>query len=147
MKMRATAFTLALALITVSAAAQKTLSTRQGVYTDSQAAEGAQLYTTRCAMCHGRMLEGSYDIPGLGDRFIALWSGASLAELHDYLGRAMPQFAPGSLTPDETSKIIAYLLRENGLPSGRTILPAEPKELGTIMVDAATPAPPQPGRR
>ena len=121
------------------AATPAPISTRTGVYTDVQASAGAKLYATRCAMCHGRQLEGSYEIPALQGRFIANWSRAPLTNLNDYLARAMPQFAPGSLKPDETAKIIAYLLRENGLPTGSEPLPAGGAGMARIMLEPASP--------
>jgi cytochrome c len=35
--------------------------------------------------------------------------------LYDYISRAMPQEAPGSLTPDDTYAVIAWLLARNGI--------------------------------
>lgn len=115
------------------------ISTRTGVYTDAQAADGAKLYATRCAMCHGRQLEGTYEIPALQGRFIANWSRAPLSNLNDYIARAMPQFAPGSLKPDETASIIAYLLKQNDLPAGTEALPVGGAGMARIMLEPASP--------
>jgi len=125
----------ATALLVAGATSPAPTSTRQGVYTSDQAEAGAQLYAARCAMCHGKMLEGSYDIPGLQDRFIANWSKAPLSNLYDYLGRAMPQFAPGSLKPEENAKLVAYLLKANALPAGSQPLPANSAALQRIMLE------------
>ena len=119
------------------AATPAPVSTRTGVYTQAQAADGAKLYAIRCAMCHGRQLEGSYEIPALQGRFIANWSRAPLTNLNDYIARAMPQFAPGSLKPDETAKIAAYLLKENGLPAGPQPLPSGGAAMARIMLEPA----------
>jgi mono/diheme cytochrome c family protein len=110
-------------------------STLKGVYTEDQAQAGAQLYATRCAMCHGRLLEGTFETPGLQNRFIVNWSKAPLSELYDYLGRAMPQFAPGSLKPDENAKIVAYLLKANAQPAGAKPLPADTAALKRILLE------------
>ena len=119
------------------AATPAPISTRTGVYTQAQGADGAKLYAIRCAMCHGRQLEGSYEIPALQGRFIANWSRAPLTNLNDYIARAMPQFAPGSLKPDETAKIVAYLLKENGLPEGSQPLPSGGAAMARIMLEPA----------
>ena len=119
------------------AATPAPVSTRTGVYTQAQAADGAKLYAIRCAMCHGRQLEGSYEIPALQGRFIANWSRAPLTNLNDYIARAMPQFAPGSLKPDETAKIVAYLLKENGLPAGSQPLSSGGAAMARIMLEPA----------
>jgi S-disulfanyl-L-cysteine oxidoreductase SoxD len=116
-------------------ASPSTTSTLKGVYTEDQAQAGAQLYAARCAMCHGRLLEGTFETPGLQNRFIVNWSKAPLGELYDYLGRAMPQFAPGSLKPDENAKIVAYLLKANAQPAGAQPLPADSIALRRIMLE------------
>src|SRR5687768_15662457 len=100
---------LAAAALATGAASPAPRSTRQGAYTEEQAEAGARLYAGRCAMCHGKMLEGTYETPGLQGKFIAQWAKAPLSNLSNYLARAMPQFAPGSLKPAETAQIVAYL--------------------------------------
>lgn len=110
-------------------------STRKGAYTDSQAEAGAALYAGRCAMCHGKMLEGTFETPGLQGRFIANWSKMPLSDLYDYLGRAMPQFAPGSLTPDENAQLVAFLLKSNALPAGPAPLPASSAALQRVLLE------------
>lgn len=89
------------------------------------AADGAVVYLTRCAACHGLTgTEGPYDILVGGD---AWGDGAAprprtlgnywpyATTLFDYITRAMPQNAPGSLTADETYAVIAWLLARNGV--------------------------------
>jgi mono/diheme cytochrome c family protein len=128
---------LLIAAATVSAGATLSAppSTRKGAYTEGQAEAGAQLYAKRCAMCHGRMLEGTFETPGLQGKFIVNWSKAPLRDLYDYLGRAMPQYAPGSLTPDENAKLVAFLLKANALPAGREELPASGIALQGIILE------------
>ena len=93
------------------------------------AAEGAPVYSAKCASCHGARGEG-----GLADRLVGLNEGGSFAfatdgrlirtvgsywpyatTLYDYTFRAMPFPQPGTLTPDETYSIVAYVLLLNGL--------------------------------
>ena len=126
---------MAAGIVSTGAASPTPTSTRKGVYTDGQAEAGAQLYAVRCAMCHGKMLEGTFETPGLQGKFIANWSRAPLSDLYDYLGRAMPQFAPGSLTPDENAKLIAFLLRANALPAGPAPLPASSAALQHVILE------------
>lgn len=97
-------------------------------------AQGAKVYASRCAMCHGvrgeGLGQGAAAFPKLvgripGDSFNfgrdpALvktvgnyWPHAST--LFDYVRRAMPFNAPGTLTNDETYAVVAYLLGENGI--------------------------------
>lgn len=126
---------LAAAALAIGAASPAPKNTRQGAYTEEQADAGARLYAGRCAMCHGKMLEGTYETPGLQGKFIANWSKAPVADLSAYLARAMPQFAPGSLKPAETAQIVAYLLKANGLPAGALPLPEGGPALARIMLE------------
>ena len=75
------------------------LSTASGVYTEAQATEGAALYTSACSICHGASLMGTFEVPTLVGRFVHNWSNGSVGTLFDYVSRAMPQMAPGSLSP------------------------------------------------
>ncbi len=107
-------------------------SVRQGTYTAEQAKAGARLYAIRCAVCHGTRLEGSYEVPALTGKFVAHWAGRPLWPLFDYVSRAMPQPAPGSLSPGENAALIAYLLEANGLPAGSKPLPTDQAALLSI---------------
>lgn len=109
-------------------------------YTAAQADAGGQIYAQRCAMCHGLRLEGTYETPGLTGKFIANWGNRPLGDLFDYLARAMPQFAPGTLTPEEDARIVAFLLKENGVPAGTIALPADSAALRGVRMG---PVPPQ----
>lgn len=145
--MKRLTFILPLAALSIGATtpvqAPSLISTLSGVYSPAQAEAGAQLYAIRCAQCHGKMLEGTFETPGLQGRFIANWSKAPLYNLTAYLTRAMPQFAPGTLTPDETAKITAYLLKANAQPAGANALPADSAALKQIMLEPR-PAMPKP---
>ena len=125
----------ALAGAGAGAASPSLISTRQGVYTEAQAAEGAQVYAGQCAMCHGSDLRGTYEVPTLKGKFVANWGHARLSALYDYLGHAMPQFAPGQLKPDDDARLIAFLLKENGYAAGAKPLPADSMALATISLE------------
>lgn len=92
---------------------------------------GAALYASGCADCHGAVGEGgsapelvgdpaSLDT-GYPDRGIAArWPYAP--PLFDYVRRAMPSDAPGSLDADATYALVARLLELNGLvAAGSTV--------------------------
>lgn len=91
-------------------------------------AEGEALYTSlACSACHGAageggvgpQLVGTEPATGFGEewrghpRTIGNWWPYATT-VFDYLQRAMPQTAPGSLTPDQTYALTAYLLAKNG---------------------------------
>lgn len=93
-----------------------------GVFTDAQADHGAAQYQAACSMCHGPALEGNGEAPPLAGRFMPDWGGTTLADLYDKVHDTMPLFAPGTLKPQDTTDIIAFMLRTNGLPAGATAL-------------------------
>jgi len=84
-------------------------------FTPQETEAGAQIYAGACAMCHGKDLAGTYEVPPLTGRFVANWSHAPARDLHAYLRKAMPLFAPDSLSAEDATRVLAYLLRSNGL--------------------------------
>jgi cytochrome c len=126
-------------LIAVAAipAALQGASTATGAYTEAQAEEGRAIYEAQCAICHGAMLEGTYEIPALKGRFVAHWAGRPVATLADYISVAMPQMAPGTLSPEDSAALTAYLLKENGMPAGTRALPADMAAQSAILFTPA----------
>ena len=93
-------------------------------------AQGAALFATQCAQCHGKKVEGMAPAypqligrdpkaekfpfandPKLPHTIGNYWPYATT--LFDYIKRAMPHVAPGSLTNDQVYALSAYLLAEN----------------------------------
>lgn len=104
-------------------------------------AEGAAIYRTQCAACHGVSGEGIHPVyPALigrdprGEDFDFAsdptvprtignyWPYATT--LYDYIRRAMPLFTPGSLSADQTYAVTAYLLAANRVIPDTTVLDA-----------------------
>ena len=133
--MRSTALAGLATVVLVAAMPALAKGSRSGVYTLAQAEEGARLYVAQCAMCHGARLEGTVETPALAGKFVASWAGRPVAELSDYLARAMPQGAPGRLAPGDSARLVAFILRANGAPAGNTPLPSDPAALGKITFD------------
>lgn len=100
-----------------------------GRYTVEQATRGAQVYAQSCAMCHKDDLSGDFDNPPLVGRFARNWAGADLAGMADYLHRAMPEFAPATLSPQDNIAVLAFILQANGEQAGPTPLPQDPAAL------------------
>ena len=89
-------------------------------------AEGAELYATTCASCHGEHLEGDSQSPLGGPALVggrgSLATAAPLktvesfwpyaTTLFDYTKRAMPLTAPGSLSNDDVYSLVAFILSE-----------------------------------
>ncbi|MBO9668973.1 MAG: cytochrome c [Sphingobium sp.] len=124
----------ALSLVVAVAAPgqQPALTTARGVYSTVQAAEGEALYKGACASCHGDNLMGTFEVPTLTGRFVGNWSNGSVGTLFTYVSDAMPQMAPGTLSPEDNAKIVAYLLKANGMPAGPQPLPSDRAALDRI---------------
>jgi S-disulfanyl-L-cysteine oxidoreductase SoxD len=106
-------------------------------------ARGKQVYETACAACHGADLMGVANIPnmptGASLRLIGgrgtLTSPKAVATvesywpyattLFDYIRRAMPFMAPGSLSADEIYAVCAYILAEAKIIDKATVLDAQ----------------------
>jgi cytochrome c len=102
------------------------------------AAEGAAIYATRCAGCHGKTgREGPNDVlvgrltgegfpfsrdPKLPHTIGNYWPYATT--VFDYIRRAMPPDAPGSLKDDEVYALVAHLLALNELIPADAVMDA-----------------------
>ena len=100
------------------------------------ARSGSAVYARQCAACHGRSgTEGPMDrlvgreprdgFPfGKDSRFVPTignyWPYATT--IYDYVNRAMPLNAPGSLEPDEVYGLVAWLLWRNEMISDTTVI-------------------------
>ena len=94
--------------------------TGQALYSANQAQTGEALYLQQCASCHLTDLRGQFEAPELaGPNFRNLWGNRSVADLLTVIDETMPVQAPGSLSEEQRSAIVAFILRENGVaPSG-----------------------------
>lgn len=102
------------------------------------AAEGASIYAARCAGCHGKTgREGPNDVlvgrvagdafpfardPKLPHTIGNYWPYATT--VFDYIRRAMPPDAPGSLTDNEVYALVAVLLAWNAVVPENAVMDA-----------------------
>jgi hypothetical protein len=103
------------------------------------AASGAGVWAVKCAVCHGAGGEGNEHNPRLVGRepeagfpfgrqlrYVRTvgnyWPYATT--LYDYIRRAMPPTAPGSLAPDEIYGVVAWLLAENRIIAADAVIDA-----------------------
>jgi mono/diheme cytochrome c family protein len=105
-------------------------STMNGVYSNAQAARGQETYANVCLGCH---TPASHT----GPSFLTVWAGKPLLELFGYLSAEMPKSEPGSLTPQEYTQVITYLLKLNGMPEGPNELPADTAVMRAIRFDTS----------
>jgi mono/diheme cytochrome c family protein len=111
-----------------SAPADSARSTRAGVYSREQAAQGSELYALNCVSCHTAATH-------TGPAFVAKWQGRALAELFAYVRTEMPKNDPGILSDHEYIVLLAYMLKMNGMPPGSGELPSDSLALKKIRID------------
>jgi cytochrome c len=105
-------------------------------------AKGKQVYEVACAACHGGDLKGVAGLPdmpsGAALRLVggrgtltsqkptitveSYWPYATT--LFDYIRRAMPYTAPGSMSDDDVYAVSAYILAEGKIIDRSTVLDA-----------------------
>ena len=74
--------------------------------------------------------------PLVGPEFLSLWNTKTVGDLFDRVRTTMPQDKPGSLTRQQNSDILAYLLSANKFPAGQTELETQTELLKQIQFDA-----------
>src|ERR1700753_1174052 len=81
------------------------------VYTAGQAQQGAALYATQCAACHGGQLEGGAGPALTGAAFHQLAAAQHLTprSLLEVVSATMPMTAPASLKPDQYAALVAFI--------------------------------------
>ena len=125
-----------LASLGVVVAAQATRSVNEGVYTADQAKKGEATYKEQCAACHGDNLEGSGPMPPLaGKDFLANWGGKTVGDLYEKTQTTMPATAPGTLTPEQTADVVAFLLSKDNYPTGSVALEGKVEPLLKIKIE------------
>jgi mono/diheme cytochrome c family protein len=117
-------------LVIVSAQGKTTLD---GVYSEAQATRGEKVYVASCTSCHGDDLSGGGQTPPLsGKEFNSDWNDLSMGDLYERTHLSMPADKPGSLTPEQTVDVIAYLLKKGGFPTDLADLPTDTAALKAI---------------
>jgi len=112
----------------------------EGVYTTEQADRGAQVVENYgCRGCHGPTLEGGAEEepPLWGEEFINVWAGRKVDELAEKITTMPANAEPAyQVKPAAASDVVAFLLRANGYPAGKTELPTDKAALKRITIVA-----------
>jgi mono/diheme cytochrome c family protein len=105
-----------------------------GVFTTAQADRGKQS-VARCQGCHGPELAGTDRAPALkGNGFLANWEDGSVNRLFLKVRDTMPPTNVDSLSPETKLDIVAFLLRENGFPTGASELALNADALDGLQI-------------
>jgi mono/diheme cytochrome c family protein len=116
--------------------AQAGASVLTGAYTDEQAKRGEVVSNKLCVSCHGPDLSGGEAGPTLvGLEFLGNWTGLTAGDFYDRVHATMPADAPGTMTPQQTSDVTAYVLKLNKFPAGQAELPTDLAALKTIKIE------------
>lgn len=102
----------------------------EGVYTVAQAERGSTAFETSCSTCHN-VEEFT------GTTFQGTWGARTMADIHQFISEMMPMDAPGSLTTQQYTDIVAFIIRANGFPAGSTELPTSTEALRQIRFQPA----------
>lgn len=106
-----------------------------GVYTDQQAAQGQKFYAAACGDCHGEHLEGDpgQGFPAVaGPGFMVEWDGQTMADLVRHI-HTRPNDNPSDMDPLTAVEMAAFILNQNGVPSGKIPLSTDAKEEAKIL--------------
>jgi mono/diheme cytochrome c family protein len=105
-------------------------SANSGVYSAAQAVRGRDLYALKCRSCHTPESH-------TGVIFDNWWGGKLVSDLFEYVIERMPKNEPGSLTPEESADVIAYIFRMNRMPAGDDELSTDVGALKKIRIEKA----------
>ncbi len=103
-------------------------SLRDGVYSARQVRQGARIFEDVCSECHEAE---QFTDSGLIDA----WTGASVAELFNFVRNSMPEDNPGGLRPGEYADVLAFIFSINGLPTGETEMSSDAELLQQILIE------------
>ena len=114
-------------------------------FTAAQAEQGKVAYARDCASCHGRNLSGSEFASALnGNTFSQNWGGKTADALFTFIHTRMPPAGAGSLTPEATAQLVAYLAQVNGGQAATTELPTDSTALAAMALPRSPSAPSPP---
>ena len=114
-------------------------SVSDGVFSREQSRRGEARYLETCEKCHEKDLAGGGDLdefvpPIVGEEFLSEWAQWSVGDLYEFMTLEMPpkRKERAEVTADMYADILAYILEQNGFPSGPAELPPDMDPLVTI---------------
>jgi quinoprotein glucose dehydrogenase len=104
------------------------VSVYTGVYSADQADRGNAIQRRACATCHS-----SSDWSA--GRILGSWTGQTAFDLVSHIRNTMPLTAPGSLSLQEYTDIVAYMFELNDIPAGEQELAADDAALRNVRLE------------
>lgn len=102
-------------------------------FTAEQVANGETLYKETCQICHGnRLSNGQFGTPLKGGFFHNNWKGKTLGELVQQVWEKMPPDNVQSLSWEQVTDVLAFILSKNDLDSGDTAMTTDLERLNGI---------------
>jgi S-disulfanyl-L-cysteine oxidoreductase SoxD len=119
-----------------AAAAPGARTVWDGVYTEEQATRGIEVYKSACSECHGADMAGDGFAPALtGSEFAGNWNELSVGDLFERMRISMPPTGPATVTPAQKADIVAYVMKFNKYPAGKTELEPKTEALKLIKIE------------
>jgi alcohol dehydrogenase (cytochrome c) len=104
-------------------------------FTQAQVDAGKALYKETCQICHGSsMANGQFGTPLKGSFFQDKWKGKSLGELLTFVYEKMPPDKVMSLTPEQYTGAVAYILSRNDIAVSDTAMSADKAALNSVSL-------------
>ncbi len=133
--MRTRGFVLALSILLAALGVERgEAAGAAALFTAAQARAGRALFEQKCAMCHGRHLQGLSGPALKGPLFASRKAGYTVRDIFLFLSVNMPAYAPGSLGAEQYVNVMSFLLQQNGFPAGRVALTAQAAATSTVAL-------------
>ena len=119
-----------------SMAAASSVTAQETVHFSTDQVEAGQaIYRETCQICHGnRLSNGQFGTPLRGSFFRKNWAGKSLGELVQHTWEKMPPDNVESLTWDQVTEVLSFILARNDLVAGDTPMTTDMETLNTIAL-------------
>ncbi|KGI78960.1 c-type cytochrome [Oleiagrimonas soli] len=102
------------------------------LFTEAQMAEGKAKFEDHCSQCHGPNLEGRAGPALKGPLFASADADFHVRDIFTIVSQNMPATQPGSLSHEDYVQIMAFILSQNGYPSGSSKLTYEDAMKSTV---------------
>jgi mono/diheme cytochrome c family protein len=103
-----------------------------GAFSEDQVKRGELAFQSYCLSCHTPTFH-------TGEQFRMNWLGRTVYDYFKVVKTTMPEDNPGGLTDEEYARVIVYIFKMNGFPTGADSLPADTVVMKSIRI-AAPPA-------